>query len=326
MMKPQRIDLHEGDLTQHEFQGNFLPRSAIIGRVERGEITPDEAERAAIRRGCGPLKVEPDPAAFDPMAEARWTLPMALAWIRWREPSQVTEWDNRYRLQRSGWVPLTLMIRNGDGGGDVISSYTLAQEEAAASCELIRETLMRDAPPTPPSARKRPTAAAEKELWSSLTDGHIEALGSSASDGQINPKPIPAHEWSRLAVRTAVGPCRVDDSADYLAFEDRPSTPVYVHVDLSREAVVKRWPRTTTEDGGAAAETALNVPRNGLSSSEWARRPETQAVALQRLKNGGEEAPTETMIEKEMGLMLQEQDVSFEQDSIRRARDRKRSK
>ena len=324
-MKRHRIELRQGDKTPYEFEGLYLRRSAIIGRVQRGELLPEEAEREALRQGCGQLKVEPDPSAFDPMAEARWTLPMTLAWIRWREPAQVTEWDNRYRLERLAWAPLSLVVRESDDSAAVIDSYTLAQEQAA-SCELIRETLMRDAPPTPTSARSRPKAAAEKELWSSLADGHVKAQASLGSHGRIEPMLIPAHEWSRLTARTAAGSCKVSDSADYLAFEDHPSVPVYVHVDLSREEVVKRWPETTAEDSAAAAETAPNMPRNGLSSSEWARRPETQAVALQRLKNGGERAPTETMIEKEMSLMLQEQDVSFEQDSIRRARDRKRSK
>lgn len=307
-MKPHRIDLHEGDLTQHEFQGNFFPRSAIIGRVERGEITPDEAEREAISRGCGPLRVEPDSSAFDPMAVARWTLPMALAWIRWREPSQVSEWDNRYRPERRGWAPLILVIKDGSGGGTVTNNYTLAQEEAA-SCELIRETLMRDAPPTPPSARKRPTAAAEKELWSNLADGHIKAHGSRASDGKMNPMPIPAHEWARLAARTTAGPCRVDDSADYLAFEDRPSEPIYVHVDLSREEVVQRW-----QSAGASGDRTIgggpNVPLHGAKPSSWAKMPEVERVAVARLLAAGTASPEAVAIGREMYLMLQEQDAA----------------
>jgi len=64
-------------------------RDDIFDKVRRGEMTPPQAEAEAVRLGMKSFASEPDPAAFDPMCLAWWSLPMAIAWIAWRSPNRV---------------------------------------------------------------------------------------------------------------------------------------------------------------------------------------------------------------------------------------------
>jgi Resolvase, N terminal domain len=66
-------------------------------------LTPDEAEAQASLLGLEKLASTPDPLQFDPMREAWWTLPMAVAWIAWRSPDRVRECWDHYRLECWDW-------------------------------------------------------------------------------------------------------------------------------------------------------------------------------------------------------------------------------
>jgi hypothetical protein len=57
----------------------FGPRDELIDKVQHGKLTPAQAEAEALRLGLGPFAKCPDPDRFDPMAEAWWSLPMAVA-------------------------------------------------------------------------------------------------------------------------------------------------------------------------------------------------------------------------------------------------------
>lgn len=78
-------------------------RSDLIGKVQRGKLSPQEAEAEAQKLGIGALAAEPDSSLFDPMAEPFWTPPMAVAWISYRTANAVTEWWDRYREQCWDW-------------------------------------------------------------------------------------------------------------------------------------------------------------------------------------------------------------------------------
>lgn len=88
-----------------------IDRDELLRRVTHFEITPDEAEAEAARCGLEPLNPDPDPTAFDPMSEVRWSLPMALAWIVWRDPDRVREQWDRWRREKSDWVKQMLPSR-----------------------------------------------------------------------------------------------------------------------------------------------------------------------------------------------------------------------
>jgi hypothetical protein len=81
----------------------FSVRDDIIDKVQRGEMTPQQAEAEAVRLGIKPFAVEPDPNEFDPFRETWWTLPMAVAWIAWRSPDKVRECWDPYRAECWDW-------------------------------------------------------------------------------------------------------------------------------------------------------------------------------------------------------------------------------
>lgn len=81
----------------------FTLKNDLIGKVQDGELTPDEAEQEAARLGCGPLASTPPASAYDPMRCPAWTLPMAVAWIAWRSLDDVREAWDRYREECWDW-------------------------------------------------------------------------------------------------------------------------------------------------------------------------------------------------------------------------------
>jgi hypothetical protein len=83
--------------------------------VRRGEMEPDEAEAKAEREGFGPLATKPDPVEFDPKHMSYWSLPMALAWIAWRNTEQVQEHCADYRNNCQQWFSHSWNLPTEDG-------------------------------------------------------------------------------------------------------------------------------------------------------------------------------------------------------------------
>jgi hypothetical protein len=78
-------------------------RDDILMSVRRGKISPQEADQRASRVG-EVLSHTPDPAAFDPLQEREWSLPMTAAWVIERSLDAVrAQWD-RYRSETRRWV------------------------------------------------------------------------------------------------------------------------------------------------------------------------------------------------------------------------------
>ena len=78
-------------------------RDALFEKLSFGELTPAEAETEAARLGLAPLAPILDDDSFDPAGEAHWTLPMAVAWIAYRNPSAVRiRWET-YRKECWTW-------------------------------------------------------------------------------------------------------------------------------------------------------------------------------------------------------------------------------
>jgi hypothetical protein len=55
---------------------------ALFDAVRDGRLAPHRAEKIARRLGIRPLIETP---VYDPMTRVRWTLPMALCWVGWRD-------------------------------------------------------------------------------------------------------------------------------------------------------------------------------------------------------------------------------------------------
>src|SRR4051812_29005411 len=91
------------------------PRDVLIDRVRRGELTPQQAEDEAARKGFGPIASKPDPINFDPAKMPWWTLPMALAWIAWRSLELVRDSCAEYRENWLEWFPGSWNVPSEDG-------------------------------------------------------------------------------------------------------------------------------------------------------------------------------------------------------------------
>src|SRR5690606_16231477 len=78
-------------------------RDSLLDRAKYGEITGDEADAEAKRLGLDPFARVPAPDDFDPMAEANWTLSMAVSWIAHRTAEAVREAWPAYRERCRHW-------------------------------------------------------------------------------------------------------------------------------------------------------------------------------------------------------------------------------
>ena len=102
--EPARSQSRVGQLVGKKKSGiGEVTRDDLITMVQRGEMTPADAESEAKRLGLGPLASEPDPNDYDPMREPFWTLPMTVAWIAYRTEDAVRNWWDEYRKECSFW-------------------------------------------------------------------------------------------------------------------------------------------------------------------------------------------------------------------------------
>jgi hypothetical protein len=81
----------------------FCPRDTLITWVQRGRVTPDEAEAEAARLGLAPLLAHPDPADFDARTEPYWTIGMVLTWIMTLDTECVREAWEKWREAKQFW-------------------------------------------------------------------------------------------------------------------------------------------------------------------------------------------------------------------------------
>lgn len=111
-------------------------RNGLIEKVQLGEMRPEEADAEAVRLNVGALERRPDSNDFDPIAEKFWTLPMAVAWIAFRDANAVREWWDKYRLECMDW-----RCRKSPIGfkGPVTEGYFLEQRPPATLTRMKLE-------------------------------------------------------------------------------------------------------------------------------------------------------------------------------------------
>lgn len=181
---------------------------------------------------------EPDPADFDPNQEIFWTLPMAIAWIAWRDPAKVRDQWDQYR--KACWE------RAGE--------------------ESPRGTL-------PPLLRASVAAMSLREctktsfiswLFSACAEGKINAIGNNATG---RPVKIPAHEFSVLTLHsvsaetpwgTGVTPGlgqepQLAGFKDLLVFDINRFEPAYLEIKFRRDEIKQKWPVAATGKVGRPA-------------------------------------------------------------------------
>ncbi len=147
-------------------------KDELFQRASVGELTGDQADAEAIRLGLGSLSHVPGPEKFHPKSLSHWTLPMAVAWIAYRDLDEVREWSAPYRTEcfDRHWR----QWRHGPDGPikegwhlDQRSKPTLAL--LAISCAYDRGYVGKQF--------AKPVLEAREELWMALREGLISASG-----------------------------------------------------------------------------------------------------------------------------------------------------
>ena len=198
--------------------------------VQRGEISPADAESEAKRLGLDTLASEPDPNDYDPMREPFWTLPMAVAWIAYRTQDAVRNWWEEYRKQFSIWI-----FRKWRVGpdGPVYEGHFLEERPRATLVRLQMLDAKRD------DTDLMSGAEAINELWLATQSGSLEATGIDQETGRR--VPIPAEHWHDLTWFE-------ENGRDVIGAEPKRSrnTARYDDVIVPAKAVRERWPVGST--------------------------------------------------------------------------------
>ena len=155
-------------------------RDDLFDQLKYGKITPDEAEAEALRLGLEPLRRVSTNDDFNPIREAQWTLPMAVAWIAYRTRDAVREWWPHYREQCWDW-----WFRKWRLGfdGDVYEGWFLEQRPPATmSLLLIGDALERTEERDPKFSMR--AGDARDALWVALSTDCFRATGIDQESGQ----------------------------------------------------------------------------------------------------------------------------------------------
>jgi hypothetical protein len=224
-----------------------IDRHDIVMRVRRGEMSAEAAEDWAKANDQSPFFPAPDNPRFDPMKEPYWTLAMALAWIIWRTPDSVRENWNAYRQRNAFLKPVDM--------------HDVWREDANVSgSETPGATL------------------AQKELWTELQNGRIEASGvprfvrgEIGVRGESGRMPIPGHEWIDLSpINFHSG--EADSIATATDVEAR-----YDAVRVPRDDVESIWP---TQQSSSAASTNCRRWLEKLMRGSPREKPKSKADFL----------------------------------------------
>lgn len=172
------------------------PRDILIDKVRRGQIAPEEAEQEAERLGFGPLATKPDPGEFNPDALHWWSLPMAVAWIAWRNSASVREHCAEYARQCFYWIPgsWNVPINNGTEFAR-IDGYELKALGPPNSCRISFVETYLDSVRSLPATTQMKVAEAENQLFAALGAGRLVAVAKNAEGHVVE---IPKREWPYL--------------------------------------------------------------------------------------------------------------------------------
>lgn len=246
-----------------------IDRDELLRRVTHFEITLDEADAEAARCGLEPLNPDPDPTVFDPMSEVRWSLPMTLAWIIWRDPDRVRwQWD-RWRREKLVWAELMLP------GRDAIEYHLVPLKRNFGSwSDVVLDTSVREAfghvPVVAPDAAK-------SELWKLFQEGKLDPDGINAETDRR--EPINARQFQDLVIVTGG-----DKTPDLLSAGW--GRILYHDVSVSREELLKRkhFPAVVAALGKPSS-TEKRRGRPGYSPEVWAPG---KKLLLEKLDEFGE--------------------------------------
>jgi hypothetical protein len=212
----------------------FSRRDELITLASYGEITPDAAEAEAAANGLEPFARSPDPSAFNPEAEPRWTMPMAVAWIAWRDMPLVREQCAGFRAESEHWIFSRWRGPAEDGKTFLEHAGWLLKTLSPPSTTQLRffEIGMSGGDEMP-ATKQMSIRDAEAALWGALSEGHLTAV---ARNEEGRPTDVPAREWLFLKLFE-------ENDRDALKYEALDRRVPFTEVALKRDDVLRLWPR-----------------------------------------------------------------------------------
>ena len=207
-------------------------RDILIDQVRRGQITPAEAEHKAAKQGFGPLETTPDPVEFDPDEMPWWSLPMALAWIAWRNTKSVRENCAEYRENWLHWIPGSWNVPTNNGAEfERIDGYELKSVRQSTAVRLsVVEAYLRSTRTLPVTAQMT-VSEAEKELFAALAAARIVAIAKDATGNVVD---IPQREWPYLQLFE-------EQERDVLKHDALDRAAAFSEIKLPRDDLKKIW-------------------------------------------------------------------------------------
>jgi hypothetical protein len=212
-------------------------RDELITDARYGKITPQEAEAEARAAGLSPFETQPEAAAFDPMAESRWPIVMAIAWIAWRDAQLVMEQGTEFRSLCSHWIFQEWNEPAQDGQSFAKrQGWFLEPWHSSTAVRLsMSDAYLRSSGQLPESARFTPRQA-ESELWRALSEERLAAEGFDRSGVLIE---IPSREWTHLKLFE-------EGEQDVFKYDALDRDEPYTKVRFRREDLIRLWPRYET--------------------------------------------------------------------------------
>lgn len=208
------------------------PRDTLIDKVRRGQLTPKDAEAEAGAKGIGPLAETADTVQFDPLRMPWWTLPMAVAWIAWREVPLVREHCADYRENCTHWVARSWNFPTADGKQfERIDGWELEKWQPTTLTRLMMEEAFMRSTGTFPTAKQMTVADAEKRLWEVLGEGTLIAVARDNAESVVE---IPKRDWSYLKHYE-------EKDQDVLKLHVLDDKPAYKDVKIARNDLMRLW-------------------------------------------------------------------------------------
>jgi hypothetical protein len=224
----------------------------LLDAVWQGTLSPQEAEDRAAGLGIAPLTAEPE---FDIGEIALWTLPMAIAWILWREMRDVAFEHPDHAGGRRVW--------RIDNQPNAPRRYYIGPPDPPS----VKRLFTHDAELTTghPSTDQRAVYAALAQLWAELSAGRIEGAGLDRHLGGA--RSIGRDEWSGLRYTASTG------YGDRLYYSSNRGRPGIDEVVFPGAEVVAAFPELPV--GQHVRPLSVQPIREG-------RGPSVQQVAIRR--------------------------------------------
>jgi hypothetical protein len=161
-----------------------------------------------------------------------WSLPMAVAWIAWRNSASVREHYAEYAQKCLYWIPGSWNVPMNNGTEFArIDGHELKGLGQSTVCRLsLVETYLTSTKALPPTT-KMTVAQAEKQLFEELAAGQITAI---AKDHAGNVVDIPQRQWPYLQLFE-------EAETDVLKHDALDQTPTFVDIKLPREMLKQVW-------------------------------------------------------------------------------------